>query len=251
MTKPGWGAVLQGNPSDLDDWAYTLKQPFDPWIEIHGSEMVLRSALFDELTSADEVRDRAMLHIERLNGAVALSEGTKAVRFGRVVEFALDGRLHHTIFAEMGAFELRSKMRAVGIVIGPDGKPSPPEPPQPTEVQAWTRLAEDDDLLDDALIYFGRATDWFDIYKTLECLIMRFGRGKEELFLSFGWAPAAEITRLKRTANSARHAKRKFEPPANPMDLRDARDLLGRLLRRALNEAIAASSAPDIATPFA
>jgi hypothetical protein len=68
---------------------------------------------------------------------------------------------------------------------------------------------------------------------------MRFGGGKKEelIFLSLGWAPAAEITRLKRTANSARHAKRKFDPPSNPMDLKEARLLLGQLLQRALSEA--------------
>ena len=237
MTKPGWGAVVQGEPSDLEDWAYTLKEPFDPWIEMHGTETVLRSASLDELETANEVRDLANLQIERLNGAVALSQGAKPLRFGGVIEIAHDGKLHRTMFAEMGAYELRDKMRAFGLVIGPDGKPSPPAPPQPTEVQAWTKVAEDDELLDDALIYFGRATDWFDIYKTLECLIMRFGGGKEEAFLSLGWAAAAEITRLKRTANSARHAKRKFLPPPKPMDVKEARLLLGQLLQRALNEA--------------
>ena len=127
-------------------------------------------------------------------------------------------------------------MHASATVIGTDGKPVPPPPPQPSEVQKWTTLAENDDLLDDAFIYFGRATDWFDIYKTLECLILRFG-GSESAFLALGWASATEVTRLKRTANAARHAKRKFGPPPNPISLEDARTLLGQLLRRALKEA--------------
>lgn len=69
MSKPGWGAGLLGEPTDLEDWTYTLKEPFDPWVEIHRAEMVLRSASFDELASASEVRDRATALIERLNGA--------------------------------------------------------------------------------------------------------------------------------------------------------------------------------------
>jgi hypothetical protein len=48
MTKPGWGAVVLGEPADLEDWTYTLKEPFDPWAEIRGAETVLRSASFDE-----------------------------------------------------------------------------------------------------------------------------------------------------------------------------------------------------------
>lgn len=235
MPKPGWGAAVLGEPTDLEDWTHTLKEPFDPWVEMHGPETVLRSASFDELASASEVHDCAIALIERLNGAVALSQQAKQLRLGGIVQFAADGELHRTIFAEGSAFA-RAKVRASAIVIGPDGKPVPSPPPQPSEVQKWTTLAENDDLLDDALIYFGRATDWFDIYKTLECLILKFG-GSESAFLALGWVSEAEITRLKRTANSARHAKRKFTPPPNPINLNEARTLLGLLLRRAFKEA--------------
>ncbi len=55
-------------------------------------------------------------------------------------------------------------------VTGPDGRPIPAPPPTPSDVQVWAALAEADDFLDDALIYFGTATEWFDIYKTLETL---------------------------------------------------------------------------------
>jgi hypothetical protein len=232
MSKPGWGAALLGEPTDLEDWAYTLNEPFDPWVEIHGAKTVLRSASFDELASASEVRDRATALIERLNGAVALSQQARQLRLGGVIQFAPDGGMHETLFAE-GTLKGRGKLRANAIVISPDGKPAPP--PQPSEVQKWTTLAESDDLLDDALIYFGRAIDWFDIYKALECLIRRFGG--ESAFLALGWASETEINRLKRTANWARHARRKFSPPPEPTSLKDARALLGLLLRRALKEA--------------
>ena len=239
ITKPGWGAVVQGEPADLEEWTFTLKEPFDPWIEIHGTESVLRSASFDELASAEEVRDRAVTLIERLNGAVALSEHANQLHFGSIIRFAPDGTLHRTIQPEPGAYELsgRGKLRVDTIVIGPDGRPVPSSPPQPSEVQKWFALAENDGLLDDALIYFGRATNWFDAYKTLETLILRFGGGERE-FLALGWASENEITRLKHTANAAaRHAKRKFEPPRNPMTLKEARALLERLLRCGMNEA--------------
>jgi hypothetical protein len=235
MPKVGWGAVVLGEPPDLEDWANVLKEPFDPWVEMHGTETVLRSASLDELASASEVRDRSIAQIERLNGAMALSQGSKPLRFGGVVQFTADGRLHRTIFAEMAVFETGDRLHATATVIGPDGKPVPQPPPQASEVQRWMEIADGDPLLDDAFIYFGKAVDWFDIYKALECLILKFG-GSENAFLELSWAPKADVLRLKQTANWARHARRKFDPPENPMPIREARELMAELLRRALNE---------------
>ena len=64
-------------------------------------------------------------------------------------------------------------MRAEAGVVGPDGRPEPPKPPEPSEPQRWLRIAAEDDLLADALTYFARGDDWFDVYKALECLEMR------------------------------------------------------------------------------
>jgi hypothetical protein len=232
MTKPGWGAVILGDETDLEDWAGVLQEPFDPWVERHDTRSVLRSASLDELDAAVEVRARATAQIERLNGAISLSRGAKPVRFGGVIQFTADGKQHTHIFAEMGVFESRDKLHATAFVVGPDGNPIASSP-QPSEVQQWATAAESDDLLEDALVYFGRATNWFDIYKTLECLILRFGPGYSE-FLKRSWADETKIELLKRTANWARHAKRKFPPPPKPMTLNDAHSLLAQLFRQAL-----------------
>jgi hypothetical protein len=219
----------------LEAWANTLKEPFDPWVEIHGGETVLRSASLDELTSANAVRDRAPAYIDRINGAMALSQFAGPLRFGeRVIQFTADGKQHRTMFPQTASIELRGSggLRADTIHIGPDGKPVAPPPPEPTEVQRWVAIAEGDYLLDDGLIYFGKGDDWFDIFKAFECLIEKFG-GNEGAFLALNWEPEAEVKRLKQTANWARHARRKFDPPPNPMTLKDARVLLGRLLQSA------------------
>ena len=159
MSKPGWGAVLVGEPADLNDWTFQLKEAFDPWVEVHNTETILRSASLDELTTAGDVRDRAIVLIERLNGALALSEQTKPLRIGGVIQVAPDGRLHRTLFAEGGVYRIlggRAKLRATLTLTGPGGGPLPPPPPQPSQVQNWAAVAESEELLDDALIYFGR-----------------------------------------------------------------------------------------------
>jgi hypothetical protein len=232
----GWGAVLRGDATDIDGWQYVLKGPFDPWVEVHGPDTILRSKTLDSRGSAHEVRDHAIGMISRLNGALALSQGARPVSFGGVVEFTSDGRLHRTVFAEIMSLEGRDKMRASGVVCGPDGQPLPATP-QRSEVQGWMAIAEIEGLLEDALVHFGRADDWFDIYKCLECLFGLYG-GKDE-FYKLMWESEKKIDLIKWTADSHRHAKRarpKQKPPPNPMKIEEAQNLLAFLLRRALED---------------
>jgi hypothetical protein len=233
--KPGWGAIVEGEPTDVEDWQYALKEPFEPWVETHDGKTVLRSVSLDELASANEVRDRALALIARLNGAFAVSQQTRPLRFGGVIQFTPDGERHQTVFGGMAAFEGRDKMRTEGFVIGLDGNPAPPSPPQPSEVQRWVATAEEDELLDDAIVHFGKGADWFEMYKALECLENK--AGGLHAFLALNWQPKEEIERLKYSANWPRHARRKEDRPARLlMNPNDARALLAQMLRRALHE---------------
>jgi hypothetical protein len=240
MATPGWGVVLEGHPADLSFWQHKLKHQSDVWAETHDSETVLRATSFDELGSAGEVRDRAIAYIERLNGAMTVSSfDSRPVQLRAVIRFKPDGHLDQILFVEPAKFEIRGSMIAAATVTGPDGQLVPPPAPAPSEVQRWSEIADQETLLDDALIYFGRATNWFDIYKALECLIDRFAGGNATEFLKRDWASADEVKRLRETANSFRHARHRpnHKPPENPMKPEEARKLLGKLLRRALEEA--------------
>jgi len=240
-----WGAALRGHDFDLQDWGEMLKPPFDPWVEVHGSDTVLRSASLNDLTSASEVRDRVVAHIDRLNGVMFVMTQSQPLQFSGVVELAPDGKVHRTVFAEGHVLEARDRVYGGAVVAtGPDGKPQPPPPAKPSEVQHWAAIADNDDFLEDALIYFGRVsasdqphppTFWFDIYKALECLMVRFGG--ETPFLALDWAPRADVRLLKQTADWARHARRKKAKPLRPTTEQEAKDLMRRLLRKAFETA--------------
>jgi hypothetical protein len=242
MSKPGWGAVVHGEPTDLTNWANALKVG-DPWGEIHQGETVLRSQALDKLTSAGEVYDHAPDLIARLNGAVALSQSASHVVLftGKTVHFADDGTMHRTVMVGSGQIRIEGKSALViqenlVSVVGPNGTVRPPPSPQPSEVQRWNKAAERDPLLNATLVHFGKGANWPDIYKVLECLFAKVGG--ERAFLALNWEPEKEIKRLKQTANWerkwARHAKPRGEPPKQPLGLEDAYALIGRLLRRAL-----------------
>jgi hypothetical protein len=172
MTQRNWGAIIAGEASDLQAWSSVLKPPFDPWVEVHGNDTILRSSSLNNLSDSREVRDRSLPYIDVLNGAFALAQSARPVRFDGAVEIAADGVLHRHVFVELfnASYELRGTAATVQIITyGPDGKPIA-SPPQPTIVQSWAATVERDEWLEDALVYFGRSEDWFDIYKALECL---------------------------------------------------------------------------------
>ncbi len=228
-SKEGWGVHLSGHAFDVADWADTLKQPFDPWIEQRDDQFFLRSQQFDVLPNAEEVRARAFDVIGRLSAAMEISVGSRAITFEGVVKFAADSTRKIHMFLEGGTIEVRSRLRAA-ITTGNEAAA-----PKESDAQRWIMLSEGDALLADALIYFSR-TEWFDVYKAIECL--EDWVGGEEVLRSKGWINAADLKRLKRTANSFRHRKGgKHSPPADPFSLRDARKTLGTLLRKAFEAA--------------
>ena len=84
--------------------------------------MIVETESLDGLTSANEVRDRVVAHIDRLNGAMFVMRQSHPLQFSGVVEFGPDGKLHRTVFVEGGAFG-RAKVSATAVAIGPDGQP--------------------------------------------------------------------------------------------------------------------------------
>ena len=141
---------------------------------------MLRSKALDAAATPSEVHDRAGPLIAMLNGALAVTHGTRPIGLDYVIEFMSDGTERRHPFATLAGASGRGKAKAVAVALGPDGQPLPPLPPQPSEAQRWLDIAATDDkvadALADALTFFSRGHDWFDIYKAWECLKIRFGK---------------------------------------------------------------------------
>ena len=242
--RPGWYARLEGEDVDLDDWLQSFNEPFDPVaLKLPNGEIVLRSADFDDLTEASDVRARALILVSRMNGAISLWNGAQPVRFAGVYRIDESGKQHAFIFAEMAAMEFgRCIMRATAVVLGPDGKPISPPPPEPSAPQKWNRLAEKNDDVSDLLDHLGRANNWYDIYKTIELAAHLVG-SKHRLW-RLADTQALTLKNLDRTANFYRHA-RGATRPAHPFTLNEARPLLAWMVRTVLDRALESSAAPD------
>jgi hypothetical protein len=236
-SRTGWGVVLAGDADDLEVWREALKQqsdPLHPWVTKAEAWLILRSSLLDSEATANAAYERAKELINEVNGAMRAIRQTGIVGLDGVAEVFSDGRCRPVAIEQMVS-AVRIREGFVATFLGADGKPKPDPEPRPSEVQRWLSIAAEDGLLADALIYFARCDDWFDVYKALECLEKRFGG--EEKFLTLGWAAKGKIKLIKQTANSARHARKKFVPPPHPMERTEARDLLAQLMARAFHEA--------------
>jgi hypothetical protein len=232
---PGWIAQLTGHEFDFQNWEQSLRPPFDPWCERiprdGGFVWALRSCSFDHLQSADEVRERAVPLIQRLNGALGVAGETDPLAFYGVGRIDNNGGFHLTVFAEV-----HERGRAIAIataeVRDAKGKLIPPPPQEASRSQKWIKAAEENDDIADMLVFAGRADNWFDIYKTIE-LAQRLAGDRNQLRLLLGKS-ANECERMWRTANSYRHA-RDNNRPTLLTTLTEARLFLSLIVRTILD----------------
>ena len=231
----GWYVQLMGNKSDLEDWVYALNEPFDPVaIQEADGTVLLRSDEFEGAETADEVREKGLALVARMNGAIAIMHAARPVTLGAIIRISEGGKRQANVFAEMAAFELgRSKVRAVAVVLGRDGKPKPPPPPEPSAAQGWNALAARNDDSADLLEQLGKADGWYEIYKALE-IAEHMAGGKHKLGKLIGGS-RARYERMRQTANFYRHARAPRPDVLTPLG--EAKPLLHFIVRTVLNEA--------------
>ena len=227
---PNWLVRLKGEKFDLEDFPSLLRSPEHTVIEENGS-YYLKSSDFDSLSSADEVRERAIAIIDMLNGAMKLHiHDFRGVFEDGVTIIKEDGSRHHYVYLG-GSIATRVKVSATVTTSNGTQQIAP----QPSDVESWLSLAKGDKAVGDALHFF-RETTWISLYKVYE--IIRDDVGGEEAITTNGWATKKRLKRFTRTAQSraalgdyARHASKKYTPPAQPMPIHEAESLIRGILR--------------------
>jgi len=217
---PNWLVRLKGEKFDLEDFSSLLRSPEHTVIEENGS-YYLKSSDFDSLSSADEVRERAIAIIDMLNGAMKLHiHNFRGVFEDGVTLIKEDGSRHHYAYLG-GTIAARAKVSATVTTSNGTQQIAP----QPSNVESWLSLAKGDKAVADALHFF-RENTWISLYKVYEIIRDDVG-GK---ITTNGWASKTRLGLFTQTAQSARHASKKKSPPAQPMSILEAESLIRGIL---------------------
>jgi hypothetical protein len=171
---PNWLVRLKGEKFDLEDFPSLLRSPEYTVIEENGS-YYLKSSDFDSLSSADEVRERAIAIIDMLNGAMKLHiHNFRGVFEDGVTLIKEDGSRHHYAYLG-GTIAARAKVSATVTTSNGTQQIAP----QPSNVESWLSLAKGDKAVADSLHFF-RENTWGSLYKVYEIIKDDVGGKKKQ-----------------------------------------------------------------------
>jgi len=223
---PKWLVRLKGEKVDLDALREQLRSPENSVVEENGS-FYLESSEFNSLTSEDEVCKRGRALINLIDAAAKFDRDTfLGVSENGIIRLEDDGKRHHYVFIEE-TFVGRDSVKVT--VIDPDGYEKVVLP-SASALESLLGVAQKHNVVADALNFY-RDDTWISLYKAFE--IIRDDVGDKHQIIKNGWSVDSCINRFTQTAqsraalgDSARHASKKYKPPAQPMSLSEAEALI-------------------------
>jgi hypothetical protein len=228
-----WLVGIDGDPGDLEQ--YPTWFPDGPIFAIReDGHVYLTGASFDQLSTADEVHAKAAETLREFGAVLSvLDPHSKISKAGGVIRENDDGSRHFTMFAEAGHYHIRG--HAAAVFVSGAG-----EQPQHRETEAQRLLDQarrNPHLLVAASIWAEPPRSWPRLHRIMEEIEGYLGKPLDKA----AYCSRKERERFARTANSAeasgnnaRHRAGMFEPPPNPMSLRDGTFFIHRVLQRAL-----------------
>lgn len=231
---------VQGQQFDLEGLREILPDG-DPSIIQDGSNFYLTSAEWNQSDNAREIHVRAEEFIELLEDVAYIHfRHTVPLTIGGVVRVDENGLKHHVIIAAHGTLNATLqavRLRATGTVGGPEKQAGEVRHEHP--VVKLLSAAKRNSNVKDALKFY-RKGDWISLYKAYE-LVSDEVCGKREI-ISRKWISATSLDRFSQMAQSraglgddARHASKKYKPPAKSISLTEAKNIIGTLLQNWIN----------------
>jgi len=219
-----WLVRLKGERFDLEDLPKLFCLSKAKVVE-EGGSFYLESSEFNSLTSAKEVRERGRVLINLINGVTKFDrDNFLGISEDAIIRVEDDGKWHGYIFLESSA-KIRTNITARLTSIATDG--SKKVVTQLSTIESLFEVAQKYNVVADALSLYGD-DKWSSYYKAYEIIEGDVG-GK---IIKNGWSVKSNISRFTQTAQTYRHAGKKYKPPSQPMTLSEARALIKAILSR-------------------
>ncbi len=217
-----WLIELQGSDSDIEFLGRFLHESQSPVVDGPiGKALTLPGLPPDADSEAVHVAANTLIDV--VNGATKLyNDGFGGVGFVKVTRLGDDGKWHGYGYLTVGP-------RSTELTVFRPGDKT---------LAGWVSTGLFDEDAARALGLFGSLEpSWKNLYLVFEVVMEDMG-GQSALEAQ-GWIPRSHIRGFKQTANSyralgqeTRHAKLSYEPPAEPMLLQDAHELVRTILAR-------------------
>jgi hypothetical protein len=229
-----WGIVLKGHTVDIDVWQRFFVKPFYPYVENTSLGVALWSLGIQEARNSLEAWELCKTEIQLMNSIVLNSYGGEWVQADGVIEIDRNGDLNKHVILEPKPVKIRISVGTPTISIDGEDSKVNGQIQVLTLQQDWWSMAKHDDILTDLLVHGSKNGDWIEMYKVIEKVEQIFG-GEYALkkAVATETAISAEsIAQLKRTANFYhRHTSGKYLPPANPTSLKEAKQVIAKLIQ--------------------
>jgi hypothetical protein len=232
MTPPNrWLVALEGQPLDLEEFPFWF--PTGDFHAVAESTAVYLTGVgFEKCQTPEEARGVAAQVLDEFGATISLLwPSYQAPILGTVHLQMQDGSRHGTQLGMVGTAVSRSKARGtLSIPIGEDQGP--------TQAQALWAAAKSNPHLETALLLWADPMrTWPRLYRIVEELEAHLS----QTVSATGFCSGKERERFKRSANSAevagrdsRHVSGMFQPPSDPMSLRDATSFARAMITRTL-----------------
>jgi hypothetical protein len=239
-----WLVQLEGEKIDLEEYPHWFPDG-EIFAIAEADKVFLTGTAFVALSESSKVHEAATEAVDEFSAVITLLwPSLQRPVVGCVYYEDDDGNRRGAHFLSVGCATIRSKVRATMSAIGPDGEVVPtPRLTQAQELLAASRL---DRRLRVALTLWADPTrTWGRLYRVLEEVEGHLGQPVNKARL----CSTGQRDRFTRSANTAevagkdaRHAGGKFDPPTNPMTLKEAVAFVGELLHAALRRSPAPQS---------
>lgn len=234
-----WELQLTGDVFDLGELSKSLVDD-ELRVRERNGQYFLESNRFETVTTPEEVASLAKEILQVLTGAVRLSLGGRTPLHVANTARLLPGGTRDVFLTLSETIHARTTMDAE--IVRADGKTEVVGPAD--RVPGWVRLGLADSKVAKALRLLGTdEQNWVSLYRLYEVIEEDVG-GLDQI-VKCGWAAKTALRRFKHTANSpsavggtSRHGKESTTPPADPMDIGEARALVELILHNWLRSKV-------------